>query len=202
MEVRKNYGYDDLPTRRNSTLLSPNNFEDAGTLEKSHEESGMELSYGTLNGGFHNKVYARPPYIKNTSNEVSTSMWIISIQNEDCVHWELQPVLMLLFMTNIHPKADKIQMSSWKYTTNLLILIAMIWLQTHKRPPVPMNFTLWMTSQALIPFFDSDSEDELHKQWEHSPAWLFIININLPSRSFFVWGILFRSFLFSNKTTI
>lgn len=74
MEVRKNYGYDDLPTRRNSTLLSPNNFEDAGTLEKSHEESGMELSYGTLNGGFHNKVYARPPYIKNTSNEVSTSM--------------------------------------------------------------------------------------------------------------------------------
>jgi hypothetical protein len=88
VEVKKNYGYDDLPTNepsstgRNSTLQSPNNFEDTETLEKSCVESGMELSYRTLKGGFRNKGCTQPPYIKNTSDDVSTSVGNISIQSE------------------------------------------------------------------------------------------------------------------------
>ncbi|XP_024641289.1 sericin 1 isoform X2 [Medicago truncatula] len=95
----KSYGYNDLPTSepsstaRNSnlhlnskadihTLQPPNNFDDAETSDKSHIDSGMELSYGTLKGGFRNKGYIRPPYIKNTSDDVSTSLGNISIKNE------------------------------------------------------------------------------------------------------------------------
>ncbi|XP_027357639.1 dentin sialophosphoprotein-like isoform X2 [Abrus precatorius] len=85
----KNFSYDDLPDSqspskgRSSILgldLKANN--DNETLEESRLESGKELSYGTLKGGFRNKGYRRPPYIKNTSNDVSSSLGDTSIQNE------------------------------------------------------------------------------------------------------------------------
>ncbi|KAL3036328.1 hypothetical protein AAZX31_01G003900 [Glycine max] len=85
----KNLGYDDLPasqppTKERSSILGldleANN--DTETLEEYHKESGKELSYGTLKGGLRNKGFKRPPYIKNTLDDVSSSLGDTSVQNE------------------------------------------------------------------------------------------------------------------------
>jgi len=85
----KNFGYDDLSAglpstkERSSTSgldLEANN--DTETLEEFHAESDKELSYGTLKGGLRNKGLKRPPYIKNTSDDVSSSLGNTSIKNE------------------------------------------------------------------------------------------------------------------------
>ncbi|XP_061352639.1 uncharacterized protein LOC133297491 isoform X2 [Gastrolobium bilobum] len=95
----KNFGYDDSPSSRSSSKgrnsilgldlkanihapQSPDTLNDTEALEESRIESGKELNYGTLKGGFRNKGYRRPPYIKNTLDEVSSSLGDISVQNE------------------------------------------------------------------------------------------------------------------------
>ncbi|KAJ1421060.1 Vacuolar protein sorting-associated protein Ist1 [Sesbania bispinosa] len=95
----KNFGYDNLPTSEPSTkgrssllgidlkanthaLQSPDTNNDTETLEESRIESGKEFNYGTLKGGLRNKGYRRPPYIKNTSDDVSSSLGDISVQDE------------------------------------------------------------------------------------------------------------------------
>nr|KYP41748.1 IST1-like protein [Cajanus cajan] len=79
----KNFGYNDLPasqppTKERSTILGldleANN--DTETLDD------KELSYGTLKGGLRNKGFKRPPYVKNTLDDVSSSLGDTSVQNE------------------------------------------------------------------------------------------------------------------------
>ncbi|XP_058722304.1 uncharacterized protein LOC131594243 [Vicia villosa] len=84
----KDYGYDDSSTSELSSTgrnitLGLDSKEDiyTETLENSHIESGTELNYGTLKGGFRNKGVTRLPYIKKTSDDVSASQGDISIQN-------------------------------------------------------------------------------------------------------------------------
>ncbi|CAJ1951586.1 unnamed protein product [Sphenostylis stenocarpa] len=86
---RKNFGYDDLsasvPSTRERSSTSGLDFEannDTETLQELHTESGKELSYGILKGGLRNKGLKRPPYIKNTMDDVSSSLGDTSIQNE------------------------------------------------------------------------------------------------------------------------
>ncbi|TKY44529.1 IST1-like protein [Spatholobus suberectus] len=88
-ESEKNFGYDDLPasrppTKEGSSMLGldieANN--DTETLEEYCIESDKELNYGTLKGGLRNKGFKRPPYIKNTLDDVSSSLGETSVQNE------------------------------------------------------------------------------------------------------------------------
>ncbi|OIW15733.1 hypothetical protein TanjilG_04268 [Lupinus angustifolius] len=76
----KTFDYGDL--RTSQLLQQPDTFKSTETLEESHTENVKELNYGMLKGGFRNKAYKRPPYIKNTSNESSSSLGEISVQNE------------------------------------------------------------------------------------------------------------------------
>ncbi|OIW09200.1 hypothetical protein TanjilG_11338 [Lupinus angustifolius] len=76
----KTFGFGDLRTKQSSQL--PDTFKYTETLEESHTENDMGLNYGMLKGGFRNKAHKRPPYIKNTSNENSSSLSDISVQNE------------------------------------------------------------------------------------------------------------------------
>ncbi|KAL9324694.1 hypothetical protein ACSQ67_009551 [Phaseolus vulgaris] len=86
----KNFGYDDdvsarLPSTKERSSSSGLDLEannDTETLEEFQAESGKELSYGTLKGGLRNKGLKRPPYIKNTLDDVSSSLGNTSIQNE------------------------------------------------------------------------------------------------------------------------
>ncbi|KAI9112255.1 hypothetical protein K1719_016778 [Acacia pycnantha] len=88
----KNYRYDDLPTNKPSSevssLVSSNrktsvlSSKSPDTWEESHiEETGMELNYGSLKGGFRNKVMMRPPYLKG-SNKGSSSLEDIPVESE------------------------------------------------------------------------------------------------------------------------
>lgn len=197
----KNHGYDELPTsepsstRRSSisgsgpkanihALQSPNNFNDTETLEKSRMESEAELNYGTLKGGLRNKGYRRPPYVKNTSDDVSSSLGNISIQNERSL-----PTLRTSISSDA-PVQDK-------YTTEVSRRNRNVGLRAHNTSSdsdsyVPVANTQETTSthepriqreqsearkkstsRASIPYFDSgdsDSEDELHKQNSSSLA--------------------------------
>ncbi|WJX30283.1 hypothetical protein P8452_18842 [Trifolium repens] len=174
----KSYGYDDVPTSepsstgRNSTLglgskadihtlQSPNNFDDTETSEKSHIESGMELSYGTLKGGFRNKGYTRPPYIKNTSDDVSTSLGNISIQN--------QRLPTVRTSTSFDaPVQDKYTPEVSRGNRNV-VLKAQETTSTHE-PRIQnaqSDAKKKSSSRASVPFFDSDdseSEAERHRQ--------------------------------------
>ncbi|KAF1859742.1 hypothetical protein Lal_00010327 [Lupinus albus] len=76
----KTFGFGDLRTRQSSQL--PDTFKYTETSEDSHTENDKELNYGMLKGGFRNKAHKRPPYIKNTSNENSSSLSDISVQNK------------------------------------------------------------------------------------------------------------------------
>ncbi|CAL0324257.1 unnamed protein product [Lupinus luteus] len=76
----KTFDYGDLRTSQPLQLLDT--FKITETSEESHTENGKELNIGMLKGGFRNKAYKRPPYIKNTSNESSSSLGDISVQNE------------------------------------------------------------------------------------------------------------------------
>ncbi|KAK7314359.1 hypothetical protein VNO77_32879 [Canavalia gladiata] len=85
----KNFGYDDSPASQpppkgRGSILGPDLKEnnDHETLEESRIESDKELNFGTLKGGFRNKGYKRPPYIKNTSDDVSNSSRDPSVQSE------------------------------------------------------------------------------------------------------------------------
>ncbi|XAR67102.1 hypothetical protein NMG60_11013537 [Bertholletia excelsa] len=44
------------------------------SFDQSSLESGKELNFGTLTGGFRNKGYIRPPYVKRQSDDVSSSI--------------------------------------------------------------------------------------------------------------------------------
>lgn len=88
----KNYRYDDVPTKKPpseaSSSLSSNlrtsvlSSKSSDTSEESHiEESGKELNYGSLKGGFRNKGIGRRPYLKS-SYKVSSSLDEIPVQNE------------------------------------------------------------------------------------------------------------------------
>ncbi|KAK4270295.1 hypothetical protein QN277_023348 [Acacia crassicarpa] len=88
----KNYRYDDLPTNKPSSelssLVSSNrktsvlSSKSPDTWEESHiEETGKELNYGSLKGGFRNKGMMRPPYLKS-SNQDSSSLEDIPVQSE------------------------------------------------------------------------------------------------------------------------
>lgn len=191
----KNYDYDDLLNREPSstgrsfisglgteadihTFPSPNSFDDTETLENSRIESGTELNYGTLKGGFRNKGYTRPPYIKNTSNVVSSSLGDSPVQNER----SLPPVRTSTSFDA--PVEDKHTMevsrgnknlgsrahgkSSDSYSYDLVAdslktssihepRIQNEQSETKKKP----------SSRASVPYFDSDDsdfEDERHKQ--------------------------------------
>jgi len=158
-----------------------------------------------------------PPYNKNTSDDVSTSLWNISIQNERLPAVRTSTSFDTPVRTNINPKVEEIQMSAWKHTTNLLILTVMVWYHNHKRRPVLMNLAFRMSRvkqkrnkahgprfPSLIPILRMNFVNN-----GNTLARLVIINSNLLCRSFFclfflfcfVWGILFRSFLFSYETT-
>ncbi|KAE9587907.1 putative vacuolar protein sorting-associated protein Ist1 [Lupinus albus] len=76
----KTFDYRDL--RTSQPLQLPDTFKSTETLEESHAENDKELNYGMLKGGFRNRAYKRPPYIKNTSNESPSAFGDISIQNE------------------------------------------------------------------------------------------------------------------------
>lgn len=85
----KNIIYDDLPasqppTNERSSVsgLDLEANSDTEPLEEYRIESDKELSYGTLKGGFRNKGLKRPPYIKNTLDDVSSSLGDTSVQNE------------------------------------------------------------------------------------------------------------------------
>ncbi|XP_028794519.1 uncharacterized protein LOC114750142 [Neltuma alba] len=88
----KNYSYDELPTNRPSSEVSSSlssNFKTSVLSSKSPhtsdesliEESGKELNYGSLKGGFRNKGIRRPPYLKS-SNKGSSSLEDIPVQDE------------------------------------------------------------------------------------------------------------------------
>ncbi|CAL0332227.1 unnamed protein product [Lupinus luteus] len=76
----KTFGFGELRIKQSSQL--PDTIKYTETLEESHTENDMGLNYGMLKGGFRNKAHKRPPYIKNTSNENSSSLSDISVQNE------------------------------------------------------------------------------------------------------------------------
>ncbi|KAK7245507.1 hypothetical protein RIF29_40353 [Crotalaria pallida] len=73
-ESDKTFGYNDLQTSQPSPLTE--------TLDESHTENEKELNFGMLKGGLRNKAYARPPYTKHTSNESSSSLEDVSVQNK------------------------------------------------------------------------------------------------------------------------
>lgn len=191
----KNYGYDDLPTSepfstgRRSTLglvsqadvhilQSSHNFDDTvdtETLENSHVESGTELDYGTLKGGFRNKGYRRPSYIKNTSDDVSTSLGNISVHNERS-------------LPTVRTSTSFGTPGQDKYTTEVSRGNRNVGLRTHNKSSDSDRYDLdadskettsthelhvqnepkkKSSSRASIPYFDSDdsgTEDELHKK--------------------------------------
>ncbi|KAL1356515.1 hypothetical protein HN51_008521 [Arachis hypogaea] len=95
----KNFGNNDSPTsqpssRERSSVLdsdlkanihasqSPNTSIDTESFQESEIGSARELNYGTLRGGFRNKGYSRPPYVKGTLNRVQSPPDDMSIQNE------------------------------------------------------------------------------------------------------------------------
>ncbi|GAU48187.1 hypothetical protein TSUD_141760 [Trifolium subterraneum] len=178
-----NYGYDDVPTSepsstgRNSTsglgskadihtLQSPNNYDDTETSEKSHTESGMELSYGTLKGGFRNKGYTRPPYIKK-SDDVSTSLGNISIQNQSLPTVRTSTSFDAPVQDKYIPEVSRgnrnVVADSQETSTTHEPRIQNEQSEAKKKS----------SSRASIPFFDSDdseSEAERHRQNSASVA--------------------------------
>jgi hypothetical protein len=175
----KSYGYNDLPTSSKAdihTLQSPNNFDDAETSDKSHIDSGMELSYGMLKGGFRNKGYTRPPYIKNTSDDVSTSLGNISIKNERLpavkTSTSFDAPVHDKYTTesrgnrNVGLKAHNKSSDSDSYD---LVADSQETISIHE-PRIKNELSdtkKKSSSRASIPFFDSDdseSESEHHKQ--------------------------------------
>ncbi|CAI8594639.1 unnamed protein product [Vicia faba] len=188
----KNYGYDDSPTSelsstgRNSTLglgskediYTPqpsNNFDYTETSESSHIESGTELNYGTLKGGFRNKGFTRLPYIKKTSDDVSASQGDISIQNRRLptvrTSTSFDAPVQDKYTTenrgnrNTGSRAHNRSSDSDSYD---LVTDAQEITSTHK--PLIQNeqseAKKKSSSRTSIPYFDSDSESEAerHKQ--------------------------------------
>ncbi|MED6218993.1 hypothetical protein PIB30_031680 [Stylosanthes scabra] len=97
--VSGNFGNNDLPTsqpssRETSSVLDSDHKAnihasqsldtsiDTESYQESQIESARELNYGTLRGGFRNKGYTRPPYVKSTLNNVLSPPEDMSVWNE------------------------------------------------------------------------------------------------------------------------
>ncbi|CAJ2636585.1 unnamed protein product [Trifolium pratense] len=194
-----NYGYDDVPTSvpsstgRNSTLglgsktdihtlKSPDNYDDTETLEKSHIESGMELSYGALKGGFRNKGYTRPPYIKK-SDDISTSLGNTSIQNQRLPTVRTSTSFDAPVQDKYTPEVSRgnrnvvLKAHNKSSDSNSYDLVADSQETSTTHEPRVQNEQSEpkkkSSSRASIPFFDSDdseSEAERHRQNSASVA--------------------------------
>lgn len=194
--MTENHGRDDLPTnepsskgRRSSildfdskrnihALQSPNNVDEAEISEKSFMEDGIELNYGTLKGGRRNKSYWQPPYIKNTSDDVSSSLGDTAVQNERSL-----PTVRTSVSSDA-PVQDKYKREVSRGNKN-------VGLKTHNTSSDSDRYNLVANTQetsrttkpsiqkeqveakkksssrAPVPYFDSDdgdSEDELPRQ--------------------------------------
>ncbi|KAK3018433.1 hypothetical protein RJ639_004250 [Escallonia herrerae] len=89
------------------TPVSPYTMKDKEFLKQSSSESGKELNFGTLTGGFRNKGYRHPPYTGKPSGDVSSTSKNEDEESSTVIEQTIVPNVKSSFNSSVSTHSDK-----------------------------------------------------------------------------------------------